>query len=134
MEDYGSDKNSPFLILTRKTLRCGLGLLGSGPVSKWGLVFRESAAQSMVDRIENLKALADEYSIRSAAKLRKQALLEGVRVSIREAQEALKTDLGRQVFGPKPRSRGKSAAEGANDPLQFDLIDYAANTSKNKSE
>ena len=77
------------------------------------------------------ESLADEYSIRSPAKLQRQALLEGVRVSIREAQEALKTDLGRQVFGPKPRSRGKSAAEGPNDRLQFDLIDYAANTSKN---
>ena len=84
----------------------------------------------MADWIENLKALADEYSIRSPAKLQKQAPLEGVRVSIREAQEALKTDLGRQVFGPKPRSRGKSAAEGPNDRLGFHLIDCAANTSK----
>ena len=71
----------------------------------------------MADRIDGLKALADEYSIRSPAKLQKQALLEGVRVSIREAQEALKNDLGRQVFGPPPRSRGKSAAEGPNDRL-----------------
>ena len=83
----------------------------------------------MADRIDGLKALADEYSIRSPAKLQKQALLEGVRVSIREAQEALRTDLGRPVFGPKPRSRGKSAAEGPNDRLQFDLIDFSNNTS-----
>ena len=54
----------------------------------------------MADRIENLKALADEYNIRSPAKLRQQALLEGVNDSIGEAQEALRIDLGRQVFAP----------------------------------
>ena len=79
----------------------------------------------MADRIENLKQLADEYSIRSAAKLRKQALLEGVKVTLREAEEALKTDLAKQVFAPKPRSLGKSAVEGPNDRLQFDLIDFS---------
>ena len=83
-----------------------------------------------MDRVEALKALADEYNIRSAPKLRQQALLEGVNVTIREAQEALKTDVARQVFAPKPRSLGKSAAEGPNDRLQFDLIDFSANTSR----
>ena len=87
----------------------------------------------MVDRLENLKDLAFEHSTRSPAKLQKQAVFEGVRVSTREAQEALRTDLGRQVFGPKPRSRGKSAAEGPKDRLQFDLTDFSNNTSK-KSE
>ena len=82
-----------------------------------------------MDRIENLKALADELNIRSAAKLRAQALIEGVNVTLREAAEALKTDLAR-VFAPKPRSLGKSAAEGPNDRLQFDLIDYSKNTKK----
>ena len=84
----------------------------------------------MADRIENLKQLADEYSIRSAAKLRKQALLEGVNVTLKEAAEALRTDLAKQVFAPKPRSLGKSAAEGPNDRLQFDLIDFSNNTKK----
>ena len=84
----------------------------------------------MADRIENLKALADEYNIRSASKLRQQALLDGVNVTLREAAEALKTDLAAQVFAPKPRSLGKSAAEGPNDRLQFDLIDYSNNTKR----
>ena len=82
----------------------------------------------MADRIENLKQLAAEFSIRSAEKLRKQALLEGTKVTRREAEEALKTDLARQVFAPKPRSLGKSAAEGPNDRLQVDVIDFASNT------
>ena len=84
----------------------------------------------MADRIENLKQLAAEYSIRSAEKLRKQALLEGTKVTRREAEEALKFDLAKQVFAPKPRSLGKSAAEGPNDRLQFDLIDFSNNTKK----
>ena len=84
----------------------------------------------MADKIENLKQLADEYSIRSPAKLRAQALLEGVKVTLREAEEALRTDLAKQVFAPKPRSLGKSAAEGPNDRLQVDLIDFSNNTKK----
>ena len=52
----------------------------------------------MADKIENLKQLADEYSIRSPAKLRAQALLEGVKVTLREAEEALRTDLAKQGF------------------------------------
>ena len=84
----------------------------------------------MADRIENLKQLAAEYSIRSAAKLRKQALLEGVEVTLREAAEALKTDLAKQVFARRKVGGGKSAAEGPNDRLQFDLIDFSNNTKK----
>ena len=84
----------------------------------------------MADRIQNLKALADEFNIRSPAKLRKQALLEGVKVTLKEAEEALRTDLARQVFAPPPRSLGKSAAEAPNDRLQFDLIDFSLNTKK----
>ena len=84
----------------------------------------------MADRIENLKQLADEYSIRSAAKLRKQALLEGTKVTLREAEEALKTDLAKQVFARRRVGGGKSAAEGPNDRLQFDLIDFSNNTKK----
>ena len=36
----------------------------------------------------------------------------------------------KQVFAPKPRSLGKSAAEAPNDRLQFDLIDFSNNTKK----
>ena len=86
-------------------------------------VFR--AHSFMADTIDALKAIADEYSIRSPTKLQKQALLEGVRVSIRDAQEALKTDIGRQVFGPKPRSRAWEVGGGrAERPLtiRFDRL------------
>ena len=84
----------------------------------------------MADRIENLKALADEYNIRSAAKLKKQALIDGVKVTLKESEEALRTDLAKQVFAPKPRSLGKSAAEAPNNKLQVDLLDFSNNTKK----
>ena len=44
------------------------------------------------------------------------------------AFEALKADVGRQVQAPRPRALGKSAAEGPNDRLQADLIDFSQNT------
>ena len=36
--------------------------------------------------------------------------------------------MARQVLAPKPRSLGKSAAEGPNDRLQADLVDFSQNT------
>ena len=49
------------------------------------------------------------------------------------AAAALRGDVARQVLAPKPRSLGKSAAEGPNDRLQADLIDFSQNTrSRNK--
>ena len=41
---------------------------------------------------------------------------------------ALRSDVARQVLAPKPRSLGKSAAEGPNDRLQADLVDFSQNT------
>jgi len=84
----------------------------------------------MADRIESLKALAQEYNVRSPAKLKQQAQLEGVSVSFKEAQQALASDTGRQVFAPKRRPQGRSAAPDVNTRLQYDLIDFSNNTSK----
>ena len=84
----------------------------------------------MADRIESLKALAQEYNVRSPAKLRQQALIEGVNVTLKEAQQALSSDTARQVFAPKRRPQGRSAAPSVNSRLQYDLIDYSLNTSK----
>ena len=36
--------------------------------------------------------------------------------------------MARQVLAPKPRSLRKSAAEGPNDRLQADLVDFSQNT------
>ena len=85
----------------------------------------------MADRIESLKALAQEYNIRSPAKLKQQALAtEGVSVTFKEAQLALTDSTSRQVFAPTRRPQGRSAAPDVNTRLQYDLIDYSNNTSK----
>ena len=84
----------------------------------------------MADRIESLKALAEEYNVRSPAKLKQQAQIEGVTVTFKEAQQALADNTGRQVFAPKRRPQGKSAAPDVNTRLQYDLIDFSNNTSK----
>jgi len=87
----------------------------------------------MADRIESLKSLATEYNIRSPAKLRQQALIDGVNVTLKEAQQALANDTARQAFAPKRRPQGKSAAPDVNSRLQHDLIDFSNNTS-NKNQ
>ena len=55
------------------------------------------------------------------------ALLPLVSTSDLTAAVALRT-MARQVLAPKPRSLGKSAAEGPNDRLQADLVDFSQNT------
>ena len=87
----------------------------------------------MADPIQNLKELADEYSIRDPRKLYQLARSQGVgQVTQAQATAALRADVGRQLFGPKPRSLGKSAAEGPNTRLQADLIDFSQNIKRGK--
>ena len=78
--------------------------------------------------MRRLKELADELGIRGGDKLYKAARRRGLEgVTTKLAQEAVKGDVGRQVLAPPSRSTGKSAAEGANQRLQADLIDFSNN-------
>ena len=78
--------------------------------------------------VRRLKELADELGIRGGDKLYKAARRRGLEgVTTKLAAEAMKGDVGRQVLAPPPRSTGKSAAEGANQRLQADLIDFSNN-------
>ena len=78
--------------------------------------------------MRRLKELADELGIRGGDKLYKAARRRGLEgVTTKLAAEAVKGDVGRQVLAPPPRSTGKSAAEGANQRLQADLIDISNN-------
>ena len=86
------------------------------------------------DRIESLKALAEQYNVRSPAKLKQQALIEGVSVTFKEAQQALTDSTGRQVFAPTRRPQGRSAAPDVNTRLQYDLIDYSSNTNAKRNQ
>ena len=51
-----------------------------------------------------------------------------------DVKEALAPEIGKQLFAPKPRSLGQSAAEGPGSRLQADLIDLAQNTTAKHGE
>ena len=78
--------------------------------------------------MEALRGLADDFNVRDSRKLYRLARQRDLDVTQAMAFEALKADVGRQVQAPQPRTLGKSAAEGPNDRLQADLIDFSQNT------
>ena len=78
--------------------------------------------------MEVLRDLADDFNARDPQKLYQLARQRDLDVTQAMAFEALKADVGRQVQAPRPRALGKSAAEGPNDRLQADLIDFSQNT------
>ena len=78
--------------------------------------------------MEALRDLADDFNVRDPRKLYRLARQRDLDVTQAMAFEALKADVGRQVQAPRPRALGKSAAEGPNDRLQADLIDFSQNT------
>ena len=78
--------------------------------------------------MEALRDLADDFNVRDPRKLYRLARQRDLDVTQAMAFEALKANVGRQVQAPRPRALGKSAAEGPNDRLQADLIDFSQNT------
>eukprot|EP00439_Symbiodinium_sp_Y106_P035638 s6685_g4.t1 len=75
--------------------------------------------------------LARDFNVRDPRKLFQIARREfpGRRdLTSARARAALRSDVARQILAPKPRSLGKSAAEGPNDRLQADLVDFSQNT------
>eukprot|EP00439_Symbiodinium_sp_Y106_P014797 s10700_g2.t1 len=78
-----------------------------------------------------MQQLARDFNVRDPRKLYQIARREfpgRADLTSARAAAALRGDVARQVLAPKPRSLGKSAAEGPNDRLQADLIDFAQNT------
>ncbi|CAE7518604.1 unnamed protein product, partial [Symbiodinium pilosum] len=81
--------------------------------------------------LDLLRRLAGDFNVRDARKLyqiAKREFPDQPAVTVNRARDALRGDVARQVLAPKPRSLGKSAAEGPNDRLQADLIDFFQNT------
>ena len=73
------------------------------------------------DAMELLGRLARDFNVRDPRKLYQIARREFPErrdLTSARAQAALRSDVARQVLAPKPRSLGKSAAEGPNDRLQ----------------
>ena len=76
-----------------------------------------------------LEQLARDFNVRDPRKLFQIARREFPRdLTSARAAAALRGDVARQILAPKPRSLGKSAAEGPNDRLQADLVDFSQNT------
>ena len=72
-----------------------------------------------------LEQLARDFNVRDPRKLFQIARREFPDrrdLTSARAAAALRGDVARQVLAPKPRSLGKSAAEGPNDRLQADLV------------
>ena len=87
----------------------------------------------MESAVEELRALAKEMFIRDARKLHQVAKSRNIPgASMAVATEALKDSVARQVLAPKPRSLGKSAAEGPDSRFQADLVDFSQNTNAKK--
>lgn len=83
-----------------------------------------------MDIVEQLKALANDASIRSVPKLLKTAASEGLRATKKQAEEALAERVPAQVLKPPPRSSGKVYAESPESRWAIDLIDFSQNTSR----
>jgi hypothetical protein len=77
--------------------------------------------------VELLRSLAANFEARSPAKLRAVARRQHVPATPADIRAALSTDVSRQVFAPKPRSLGRSAATAPGSNLQADLIDLSNN-------
>ena len=93
----------------------------------------EELADECTGTVVALKALGKELRIRNAAKLAQAARGKVPGASLKLGQLALENNVGRQTLAPAYRSTGKSAAEGVNERLQIDLIDFSQNT-KNTRE
>jgi hypothetical protein len=75
--------------------------------------------------MEQYRRWIDEYSAYSLEKLRKIAKQQGVKWEPKVAAEALKPEVGRQVYAAPPRSTGQSAATKPRTVFQADLMDMS---------
>ena len=81
-----------------------------------------------------LRELSRQFEARSPAKLLAVARRHHIPATSNDIKEALAPEIGRQLFAPKPRSQGQSAAEGPGERLQADLIDLSTNAKAKAGE
>ena len=75
--------------------------------------------------MEQYKRWMDEYGAQSLGKLQAVARQQGVKFNMKLAEEALRPNVGRQIYAPPPRSTGHSAATRPNTVFQADLMDMS---------
>ena len=88
----------------------------------------QAGVQQIQDKVQALPDLAKKLKIRSPAKLLAAARGKIPGATLQLAKAALEFETGKQVLAPRYRSTGMSAAEGPNERLQADLIDFSQNT------
>jgi hypothetical protein len=81
-----------------------------------------------------LRELSRQFEARSPAKLLAVARRHHIPATPNDIKEALAPEIGKQLFAPKPRSQGQSAAEGPGERLQADLIDLSSNAKAKAGE
>ena len=91
-------------------------------------------ADQYMSIVDQLKELARELRIRNPAKLLQASRGKIPGATSRLASLALEDSTSKQVLAPAYRSTGKSTAEGPNERLQADLIDYSQNTKSTKAK
>ena len=64
--------------------------------------------------MEAYRQWMDEFGAHSLGKLKAVARQQGVKFNMKLAEEALRPDVGRQIYAPPPRSTGHSAATRQN--------------------
>jgi len=80
-----------------------------------------------------LQGILRSTGVKSARKLRAEAVAKGHKITQKEADEAFRRDeqpAARQVLAPAQRPQGKSAAEAPGARLQADLMDFSRNTDR----
>ena len=99
-----------------------------------GIIVKMKLADQYMETIAALKELARELRIRNPAKLLQAARGRVAGASLRLAKLALEDYVSKKLLAPKYRSTSKSTAEGPNERLQGDLLDYDQNTKTHKRE
>ncbi len=84
--------------------------------------------------VQKLKELARELRIRNPAKLLQASKGKIPVATSRLASLALEDSTSKQILAKPYRSRGKSTAEGLNERLQADIIDYSQKTKNTKAK
>ena len=84
-----------------------------------------------------LQEILRSTGVKSAQKLRTEAIAQGLPITHTDAKEAFSRDAHpatRQVLAPAQRPLGKSAAEAPGSRLQADLMDFSRNTDPKKNQ
>ena len=91
-------------------------------------------ADQYMATVAELRTLASQLLLRNPQKILAAALGKIPGANLRLAKLALEDNVGKQVMAPAYKSTGKSAAEGPNERLQADLIDYSQTTKETKAK